>query len=166
MRDRLSHCLDLNIYLPEGTAPPVNSTGLILLIGSVTCCGLWKIKGWVSCLKRYRAAEKHTSPTVAPREHAGFGSRFKVKGEQLWDIWLNPCGSSIIPLQIQVLHCQHIWEGRCLTQRQISMLEGGQAVFWGSLINEGCRFSPTDLRSDDSCLLEILIVLYIMTFRE
>lgn len=33
---------------------PVNSAGLALMIRSDTCCGLPKIKGWASCLKRYR----------------------------------------------------------------------------------------------------------------
>lgn len=103
-------------------------------------------------------AEKHTSPTVVPREHEGFGLRFKVKGEQCRNVWPNPCGSSVIPLQIQILRCQHIWEGGCSTHRQISVLGGGKVVLWDCLTNEGCRFSPTDLLWGWQLLLLCIII--------
>lgn len=123
MRDRLSHCLDISTFIClrawsgfTAEHSPVNPKGLTLMIWSIACCVLRRSKAGRAA---WRDTEKHTSPTVAPREHEGFGLKFKVKGKQHWNTWLNPCWSSVIPLQIQVLHCQHIWEGGCLTDREI-----------------------------------------------
>lgn len=140
----------LCIYLPEGEVwitekcPPKvqnsqSRSGQLLVVVSE------RSKAEEGCMKRYRVAERHTSPTVAPGEHEGFGLRFKVKGKQHRDMWLNPCWSSVIHLQMLVLHCQHIWETWCLTHRQISALEGGQVVLWGCLLNEGSSVSAVDL---------------------
>lgn len=113
--DTLSHCL--HVYPPEGlTRTSVNSAGLKLTIRSVSVCGHQKIQSWASCLKRYK--EIHGIPQ---RLHEGFGLRFKVKGKKLGDIWLNSGASSLIPLQILVLHCKHIlqWGGGVLTRDRI-----------------------------------------------
>lgn len=68
MRDRLSHCLDIWTFIClrarhrfTAERSPVNSAGLALMSRSDTCCGLPKIKGWASCLKRYRKTYRSRS---------------------------------------------------------------------------------------------------------
>lgn len=135
MRDRLSHCLDVwrficlkaqSVFAAE--CDPVNPAGLKFMIRSVACCGLWKIKGWASCLTRYRETHR-----VAPRGHVGFGLRFKVKAALrhtvMTESFCIQCYSSSFPMFVPY---QYIWEGGCWTHRQISMLECGLVVLWDS----------------------------------
>lgn len=126
MRDRSSHCLDI---------------WAVICLRGQTCSGalphelgrtqardpvsymLWFPKDQRLSELPEEIQRNTLSPAVALGEHEGFALRFKVKDEQLGDVWPNPCGSGVIPLQIQVLHCQHIWEEGCFTHRQMCVLE-------------------------------------------
>lgn len=92
MMGRLSHCLDICAFIClrvrselQKNAPPKvqnsqSRSGQLLVVVSE------RSKAEEGCMKRYRVAERHTSPTVAPGEHEGFGLRFKVKGKQHRDM--------------------------------------------------------------------------------
>ena len=96
VRDRLPHCFGhLYIFCSRARSPREPQQDSNSWSGQLHVVVSERSKCRASCLRRYR--ETHRVPTAAPREHEGFGGRFKVKGEQLWDIGPNPRGSSVTP---------------------------------------------------------------------
>ncbi len=104
MRDSLSHCLDICTFIRlrarAGFALPreLSRTQTQDPVSYM----LWPLKDQRLSKLPEEIQRNTQSPSEAAREHDGFGLRLKVKGEQLRDIRLNPCGSSVIPLLMQV----------------------------------------------------------------
>lgn len=74
-----------NIYLPKGTVQITAERSPSELGRTRThdpvSYALWSPERSKAERAAWRDTEKHTSPTVTPREHEGSGLRFKVKGE-------------------------------------------------------------------------------------
>lgn len=135
----------LNIYLPEGTGRICSRARSPAKLSRTQTQDpvsnmLWPLRDQRLSKLPEEIQRNTQGPSEAPREHDSFGLRFKVKGEQLWDVWLNPCGFGVILWLYRFSHCKSIWEGGCLTHRQISVLKGRPLVFWASLLNELVNF--------------------------